>query len=254
MEQILATPTANLASSIRESRSQSSTVGLPSTFFADDDGLAELRLQTPPPFDVPDAIYQATLGRFGVSLRDGQGFARAGDTHFAFVILERALEDQLALRDAMRIGLLTRRLAACLLMVDFPNPIFSDRRAALLAHVPATATVENGSSGFSQEMADAILQAAEGSPDGSPEREFAERWAVGDDFVGPFNDLLTAYYRAVTARVETQPGFDDYFRLAESRRQRGIAEMPIFREFPLLFARANITPGPLAMRADGEVA
>lgn len=256
MQQVLATPTANLASSIRESRSASpspSSVGLPPSFFADVEDLRAVGLEGPPPFDVPDEFYQETLRRFGVSLRDGQGFVKAGDTHFAFVILERALEDQLALRDAMRIGLLSRRLAACLLMVDFPNPIFSDRREALLAHVPATATVENGASGFSQEMADAILGAAQAALDGSPEREFADRWEVGEDFVGPFNDLLTAYYRAVSVRVKTQPGFDDYYRLGESRRQRGIAEMAILGEFPLLFARASISPGPLAMHADGKV-
>ena len=62
---------------------------------------------------------------------------RKGDTHFCFLVPERAFEDQAVLREAIEIGLVTKRLAACLLMVDPWNPIFSDRRRALLRHVPA---------------------------------------------------------------------------------------------------------------------
>jgi hypothetical protein len=120
--------------------------------------------------------------------------------------------------------------------------------------VPETATVSDGASGFSQEMADAVVAAAETSPQASPEREFAERWAVGEDFLSAFDDLLARYYEAVRGRLGTQAGFDDYFALAESRRRRGIEEMPIFRENPLLFAHSNVPPARRAMRADGSVA
>lgn len=256
MEQILATPTTNLISSIRESRSASPTpsaVGLPGTFFVDDDGLRQVGLRTAPPLVVADAIYQASLRRFEVGLRDGRGFDQRGDTFFAFVVPERALEDQLVLREARRIGLVSKRLAACLLMVDFPNPIFSDRREKLLDWVPQSAAVRDGQSSFSQEMADAILRAADTSPQGSPEREFAERWSAGEDFEDPFNGLLVDYYEAVDERLRTQAGFDDYFELAESRRQRGSKEMPILRENRLLFADTNIPSVSRAMRADGSV-
>src|SRR3712207_8845387 len=59
----------------------------------------------------------------------------------------------------------------------FPyTTLFRSRRAALLAHVPATATLDGGTSTFSDEMGDAIAAAAPATPQGSPEREFAERW------------------------------------------------------------------------------
>jgi hypothetical protein len=135
-------------------------------------------------------------------------------------------------------------------MTDFPNPIFSDRRAALLQHVPPSATIIAGGSTFSQEMADAILAAAANSQPGSPEREFKDRWSVGDNFEAPFNQLLGAYYAAVSARLTTQEGFDDYFKLAESRRDR-VRNMPIF-ESPLLFAQTNLPPAALAMQPDGR--
>lgn len=253
MEQLLDTPTANLLSSLRESESEDSsgTVDLPPTFFVDADGLGEVGLDGPPELTVARDVYAASLTTFDVKLTDGDGFVREGDTHFAFVIPERAFEDLVALREAIRIGLVSKRLAGSLLMTDFPNPVFSERRAALLAHVPGSATVVDGKSTFSQEMADAILAASENSPEGSPEREFKQRWNVGEDFLAPFNELLGAYYAALTVRLGTQQGFDDYFQLAESRRQR-VREMPIF-ENPLLFASTNITPVPRAMQTDGKV-
>jgi hypothetical protein len=196
-------------------------------------------------------MYAASLTAFEVKLTDGDKFKRAGDTHFAFVIPERAAEDQVVLHEAIDRGLVSNRLAAALLMTDFPNPVFSPRRAALLAHVPASATVTNKTSSFSQEMADAILAAAETTPDGSPEREFKERWSVGENFVRPFNQILGAYYEAVNKRLETQQGFDDYFKLAESRRNR-VRAMPIF-ENQLLFARSNIPVETRSMQPDGSV-
>jgi hypothetical protein len=253
IEQLVATPTANLFTSVRESESVSPTgvLDLPQTFFVDADGLAAVGLAGPPEFTVERALYATSLKKFDVELTDGNGFVQKEDTHFAFVIPERAFEDQVALREAIRIGLVSRRLAASLLMTDFPNPVFSARRAALLAHVPESATISDGASSFSQEMADAIVAAADTSSAGSPEREFKDRWTVGEDFSKPFNTLLGAYYKAVTQKLETQAGFDAYVELAESRRER-IREMPIF-ENQLLFARTNIASVERVMNQDGSV-
>jgi len=136
-------------------------------------------------------------------------------------------------------------------MTDFPNPVFSPRRAALLAHVPAGATVVGGASDFSEQLADAVTAAAPGTPEGSPEREFAERWGRGED-LSSFDDELRAYYDALVRRLRTQDGFDDYVRLAEARRAR-VRTMPI-SESPLLFATTDVPPGTREMRTDGTVA
>ena len=256
LEQVIGTPTANLLSSLRESATAaaSNPIDLPPTFFIDADRLGEVGLSGPPQFLVPGNVYNSALQRFQVKLSDRRGLERDGDTHFAFLILEPPFEDLVVMREAMRIGLLGRRLAACLLMTDFPNPVFSDRRRALLAHVPASATLSGGQSTFSQEMADAILAAADASPDGSPEREFADLWGVGEDFTAAFDALLNAYYATIGQRLENQADFDSYFELAEVRRRRGIEEMPIFRENALLFARTSVPDRPLTMQRDGSVA
>jgi hypothetical protein len=274
LEQVLGTPTVNLISSRAESHDPDAKGGvkIPPTFFVNSEALTKLtdqptapggeeppRLAAPPEFTVATEIYTTSLETFEFTLSDGEGFEQPGDTKFAFTVPERAREDDVVVSEAIRIGLITARLAAALLMVDFPNPIFSARRQQLLAHVPASATITGGASSFSQEMADGIRTAAESTPDGSPEREFAERWDVGESFVDPFNALLGAYFDAVGGRLATQDGFDDYVRLAESRRMhvRGsetldVPGMPIF-ENPLLFPTTNIPDAERMMRADGTV-
>jgi hypothetical protein len=257
LKQVLGTPTVNLTSSRAESGDPDAKggVALPGSFFVSSDALARppLGLQSPPTFNVPTGVYRASLQTFGFALRDNQGFDQPGDTHFAFFVPERALEDDVALREAIRIGLITPRLAAALLMVDFPNPIFSDRRERLLDHTPDSAVISGGASGFSDEMANRILAAAENTPDDSPEREFAQRWGVGEEFAFSFNSLLSAYYAAVTAQLATQEGFDAYVRLAEARRRQAKASTPIVREFPLLFPATNIPNAARMMKPDGTV-
>lgn len=259
MEQILGTidrrrSTVNLTTShvANEDLRPSSVLDLPVTFFIDSEGLSDvLGLTRPPGFTVSGAIYRKCLTKFRVRMEDGEGFVRKGDTHFCFLVPERAFEDQVVLRKAIEIGLLSKRLAACLLMVDPWNPIFSERRAALLRHVPATARLKNRKSRFSQEMVDSILAAAKAGPKGTPEAEFAERWKVGPGFAGPFNRMLSRYYRAVTNNLKKQAAFDDYFKLAEERRQT-FNEMPI-SEFPLLLPHTNIKRSGRRMRSDGSV-
>lgn len=255
MEQILDTPTVNLISSSTRNADIAavSEVDLPNTFFVDSEALNKmLGLRKPAAFAVAPAVYAQSLQTFDVALDDRRGFRQPGDTHFVFVVPERAFEDQVVVREAIRIGLLSDRFTASLLMTDFANPVFSARRRSLLRHVPASATITGGQSEFSEEMAGAIVAAAADSPPGSPEREFEERWATGDAWRDAFDTLLSDYFDAVRARLADQDGFDAVFRLAESRRNR-VRAMPIF-ESPLLFARTNIAPESLAMAPDASAA
>jgi hypothetical protein len=248
LRQVLDTMTVNLTSSQTRSGADATSVRVPQNFFVDVDALAEvLGLPAPPDFTIAGPLYAAALDTFDVRLESSGGFRQDGDTHFAFMVPERAFEDIATLRAALGVRLLSARLAACLLMVDFPNPVFSARRASLLAHAPDVPDAQ-----FAQATADAVLAAADRAPPGSPEREFAELWAAGDDWPARFNGRLAAYYDAIVLRLAMQDGADDYTRLAESRRER-VRALPIF-ENPLLFATTNIAPAQLAMRADATVA
>jgi hypothetical protein len=259
LEQLLDTPTVNLMSSITSSAAaitgSEPKVDLPDTFFVDSAGLVKVGLQPPTPLFVASEVYARSLQTFEVTLRDDEQFNRPGDTHFAFVVPERAFEDTETIAQAIDRDILSKRLVASLLMVDFPNPVFSARRRQLLQHVPEIADTAD----FSEQVADAILATPEASQAGTAENEFAERWNVGEAFKDTFEGLLERYYSDVSAKLETQEGFDDYMRLAESRRER-VRQMPI-AESKLLFAHTTLTlSGPTTMlmpdrlmRPDGTV-
>ncbi len=254
LKQILGTPTVNLATThiTNAALEPSSVLDVPSTFFIDTDGLSIVGLAQPPAFTVSGKIYQRCLTKFEVRMDDGRRFVQKGDTHFCFLVPERAFEDQAVLQEAIEVGLISKRLAACLLMVDPWNPVFSARRETLLRHVPAKAAISNGKSRFSAEMARRILAAAASGPAGSPEAEFAERWGAGTRFASEFNRLLNGYYAAVTEQLKTQRGFDGYFRLADERRQ-AFKKRTRIAEFPLLLPRTNISATGRRMQADGTV-
>ena len=256
LRQIVTTPSVNIITSHNVSADAPSAeaVEIPQTFFIDS-SLAEVAgLNPPPPFNVTGTIYGQALETFDVTLSDGNDFSSPGDTHFAFCVPERAFEDQALLAEAVAAGLITPRLAACLLMTDFANPVFSTRRAQLLGPVPASAQITDGASSFSEEMANAILASAETSDDGSAARaarEFAARWNIGEDFKQAFDAELKAYFDAVAAKLATQEGFDSFVRLAEAHRN--IVRGRRIAESPLLFATSNIEPVERTMNADGTV-
>jgi hypothetical protein len=254
LEQLLTSLTVNLASSNTSSAAavagSTPQFDLPDSFFVDSAALSGvLDLAAPPQPFVSSAIYTASLASIGATLTDGAQFSQAGDTHFAFVVPERAFEDTDTIRQAMDRGIVSRRLAACLLMVDFPNPIFSERREHLLRLVPDAPF--SGSVDFSQSVADAIKATPAAAQVGTPEEEFARHWDVGEAFEATFNAELQSYYDAFATQLATQQGFESYVRLAESRRLK-VKDMPI-AESDMLFAQTNVAEQQRRMRADATV-
>jgi len=251
---VLDTPTVNITCSHQHGDptldKDDEPVELPLSFFLDLDGFGADRgglglLTGEPTVSVPRDVYDATLTAFHVHLSDGFDFHRQGDTFFAFAVPERAYEDHRTVVEARRIGLLSDRLAAAFLMTDFPNPIFSTRRPALLAHIPAELNIAEREQ-FPDAVAAAIVAAA--SP-GSPEEEFAELWGVGDDWREVFGKRLTDYLAAVAHAVQTPSGFHDIYRVAVSRRKQMVDTMPI-AEFGLLFPVSDVEPNPVVLHAD----
>jgi hypothetical protein len=253
LEQLLDTTSVNLVSSTQESRTVDKTTPLvlPLTFFVDVDGLSLLGLPAPPSLTVTGDAYVTALSTFQVALTDG-AFSQPGDTHFAFLVPERAFEDLDVVKKTRETGLLTDRFIGCALMVDFANPVFSPRRASLLTHIPEAFDGPVG--GLPDAVANAIVQAAGSTPAPSPENEFAELWRLGDGWKAEAEKRLTAYYSALTTLTGTAGGFEEIFKLAESRR-RQVMGLKLSEQRPLLFATTNIAPGgpPLRMRADAGI-
>ncbi|WP_432196843.1 hypothetical protein [Streptomyces sp. bgisy027] len=258
LRHLFTSTTVNLASTDRQSSNisaDSPDLTLPTGFWLNQDVLFnDLRLSTQAaPPGAPAARYLAGLTRFGFRLEEKfSGFSQPGDTFFAFVVPEAAHEDNEVVRQMVRNALVPAKFAACVLMVDFPNPVFSPARSRLMRYVPTTPTkvVE-----LCDKVAQAILDAAGTLPADSPEGRFAEHWQAPDDaWRTVFGHRVDAYLRRVTERIRTESGFDDYVHLAESRR-RQFRRMKL-NEFELTLPVTNIPPDapPLAMREDATVA
>ncbi|MBA3735297.1 MAG: hypothetical protein H0W90_08875 [Actinobacteria bacterium] len=239
LRQLFETTTINLVSSATESRTlrANSKLELPPSFFLNVDELVNgpLDLAGPPDLSVSGEDYLAVLDEFDVALVDGQ-FRQKGDTHFAFLVPERSVEDIDVVRKCVETGLLSKRFVACALMVDFSNPVFSERRASLSRFAPESFTRD---SPLEEAVARAIVADAESAPQGSAEREFAELWGLGEGWRAEAERRLHGYYDALSTRLKTRDGVRDVFRLAEARRTKAFG-LDISERRPLLFATSTL--------------
>ncbi len=254
--------TVNLTSTDRQSSNittDSPDLALPTGFWLNQDVLFDdlgLFTEAAPP-RAPAAHYLAGLTRFGFRLEETfSAFSQPGDTFFAFAVPEAAHEDNEVVRQMVRRGLISAKFAACVLMVDFPNPVFSPARSLLMQYVPTTPTKAVD---LCDEVARAIVDAASGQgeplPADSPEVRFAAHWQEPDDsWRTVFGERVDAYLRKATQQIRTTSGFDDYVRLAESRRRQ--FRLMKLNEFELSLPVTDIPPSapPLAMREDATVA
>jgi hypothetical protein len=252
------TTTVNLTASSQTSERTTPTLDLPSRgFFLNSDilsGVLGLNVPSPPSFKtvVQRTLYTNTLTKFDFRLEDG-AFIRKGDTHFAFFVPAPAQEDVTAIRLLIAQQVITQPFATCVLMVDFPNPIFSAARSRLLQYVPATGHIQAGRSDLAERTAQAIVQAAMAQAPESPEGQFAALWQLSPtQLQKEAEKRIKQYLNAVQKRLKTQAGLDDYTRLAEARR-RQFATVSALNEFPLLLPKTNIPPMALQMHADGTV-
>lgn len=220
------------------------------TFLFDQDGFAEVGVVPEvPTLHIGRDRYAALVATYDLRVR-GEGVDRPGDVPFCFTIPERAFEDTLVIRELVRRQLTSQRFVACLLMVDFPNPLFSPQRAALLRHLPATVDLTTGPFPIDN-IAVPTLEAA--APNDVAADEFMTGWRLGDQWRSQFTERLNRYLATVAAKLETDEGSDAAFRLAESRRRefrrKPLAEFDL--SLPVASAIPPTTP-PIEMGEDGS--
>ncbi|MGH8904086.1 MAG: hypothetical protein ACRDYA_21000 [Egibacteraceae bacterium] len=258
MRQVLVTTTVNLVSAATQSDlvGQRPALELPTTFFVDLDAfLGPLELQFDPPIlSVSGPAYAAARTALGLRLDDGAGFTRPGETFFAFLVPERALEDQAVVEALVQREVLSRRLATCLLMVDFPNPVYSRRRASLLAYVPETIGAGDGGAALDRSLP-AAIEAGATTQDGA-EVEFLAWWRGSDepDFPVRASQRLLEFLAACQRRLDGLDGAVDLLRLAQGRRLR--FRRSTLGEFALTVPHSpdDDTHVALRLHEDGSVA
>lgn len=243
VQHLLKSTTVNLVSSAAESTTAplDDRLPLPVTPFLDSALLLDvLEIESNAgALSAPWPSYQRLLIDHGYELRDEAGkLAQKGDTHFALPAFERSLEDVKVVAALIQRGVLSPRLVACLAMVDFPNPVWSVRRASLMCHVPPT-TARNGQTWDLDDRIVAAISAADAPPD-SPEAEFLQWWNMGGNWRIDFGRHIDSYLTALQMQLDTWSGFEAIGRLLESQRRRA-RKRPLL-EFSLTLPRATALP------------
>lgn len=260
LRQVLWCTSINLVSSTRVfGQPVDGAYPLPTTFFYDFDAFDFLseriddQAQVLPAgqLRVDAAMYERAVGDLGIAVTDDSAASVVvrGDTHFAFLVPERAFEDLTVLRELVEREVVSARTMLCLLMVDFPNPVFSPRRGALLAHAPASAVAGQGGADFDARFVSAVRASAAG-PD-TPEAEFLDLIDSPDPLARCRSDLA-AYDAAVRQRLGTEAGVRDVLELAQSRR-RTLADNRSLSEFRSTMAFGDNPKEHLAMASDASV-
>jgi hypothetical protein len=251
--QVLSTSTVNLISSPTSFAAMAGgdDVRLPPTFLLDVDSLLGTIGLDPdlPPLTVNASVYQSCLAQFDVRVSNGQ-FSFPGDTHFVFVIPEPAFEDVLVVETLIARGVLSDRLAAALLMVDFTNPVFSPQRAGMLHFVPPEARLDDPGA-FAAAFVDAVRAVPGAAVPGRPEHEFLANWALPEDrWRAEYERRIERHLNSVAARLASPAEFARLFELAESRR-REFRKRPL-AEFRLTTPVTNIAESAPLLEFDAS--
>ena len=259
LRQLCTSTTVNLASSDQESAvlvaPGAPDLVFPMGLWFNVDLLLDPELGIEPDIDpptAPAALYADSLTKYAFAVEEGS-FRQAGDTFFAFLVPEAAFEDTIVALEAIRAGILSAKFVAAVAMVDFSNPVYSPARAHLMKYVPDSVSTAGGLD-VSDTIASAIIAASKGSAAESPEALFATNWALSPTAWQPtFVTQIENYVASVIARAKTAQGFDDYTRLADSRR-REFRQARLF-EFSLTLPTTNILQNAplLEMNADGTI-
>jgi hypothetical protein len=245
----LVTSTMKSASVIREAE-----LPLPRAFFLAHELLGDPRLglgTIGPAVVARGQDYLDAIEAHGVRLAEN-GFEQRTDSFFAFIVPGRAFEDDEVILQMVHRKWLSSRFVGCAAMVDFPNPIFSQRRASLMQFVPADRLAFNGTDGETK-IVDAILAAADADAT-SAAADFARLWHRDPSkLADTIGKIVNDYGRAVQAELRTREGYFRIFDLAEWRRHE-FARQPL-REFPLTMPVSDVpenTPA-LEMTPTGTV-
>ena len=220
--QIVTPTSANLTStSLEFGRVRGNTLKLPSSFFVDTDGL-ELGVSRIDPFSdaIPGARIEVDGDLYSDAVLDLQmmvpsedGTASVeGDTHFCFLVPERAFEDVEVAKQLLESGIISPRFLLSLLMVDFQNPVRSDRRAELVKYCPVDLNEgESLESLFisSIEQVNAIQ--------GSAEAEFLSYWHEAN-LLERIHDDLSGFFFGIQDFVSSAGGVTLLVKFAEFRK------------------------------------
>ncbi|MEF2549475.1 hypothetical protein VQ045_20290 [Aurantimonas sp. E1-2-R+4] len=272
LEPFFRTTTLTLTTSTEQSQSVGGLpIGLPVSFFIDQRGLLDTgelfcpsMLTFADDIRLPRAEYRSYLQMFGFRLEQfdpasgSPSYSESpGDTHFAFPASEVPRVDYDMISQMVSAGIVSRRMAANLMLIDYPNPVYSPVRGALytmLRDKPLTAVpgdqLDNALVAFFGQVVhdpaapDEVISAASAA---------LERWELPQDqWETRACELIDSYLGHVAAKAAAGDA-GSFFKLLASRYAAlRASDHFTLVESQLLFPNTDPFSG-LVLRASGDV-
>jgi len=175
-----------------------------------------------------DAFVQLGLSTLNSIKREAGQFSIAAESEGSapWKVLVPGTEDVEGIQQILEVSFLPKKVLIALLMVDFWNPIFSQRRARLMRYIPSTAVYRLAKAstqdryGFGGDLVEAIEYAkvSLGWNDKSPEAEFLKLVNL-ENLEEVAKNQIKEFVDKVNVNLGNPQGVLGYMRVAETRRR-----------------------------------
>ena len=276
LNRLINTTTINFQSSLSKPF-DATAIQVPSDFFIFHSALTMPQINlafTMPELKITRSMHDAFVSEHKFALQQvGAGgselvYQQPGTTFFAFFVPAPSFEDMVAIRELINHNVIDANFAASVLLVDFPNPVFSTQRSSLMKYAQQIQTAQvlvSGSAnpnGVPAQFIALVTAAARGQApcnpatlaSCTPEQQFLN-FARQADWQQRAMDQINPYLNAISQRIGTSTGADDYMTMSVSRQSQfanapGISNL---NEFSLLLPCSDITLGKCKrMNVDGS--
>jgi hypothetical protein len=263
LNRLINTTTVNFQSSFAKPI-DTTGVQVPSDFFIFHSALTMPQINLPLPMatlTIPRSMHDAFIAQHKFALQQTAGdtshfmYQQPGTNYFAFFVPVPAFEDQVAIRELINQHVIDDNFAAAILLVDFPNPVFSAQRSSLMQYagrISSAQVLASGApnpNGVPEQFIALVGAAANSQPpcDSSalarctPEQQFLH-------FAGKSNwrqlaiEQINPYLAAIGQRIATADGTADFLTMAVARQSQFSSAPGIKRlaEFSLLFPCSDL--------------
>ena len=195
------------------------------------------------------------VGTKGFGFNNEKAYEYPGSTYFAFFTPQVAAEDIYVIQRLLHSKIVTDKFVAALLMVDFQNPLFSEKRAALQKYAKqiTTGTIIKGVSSIPEDFAAKIKKTgatasnAEDFDTSSAESQFLYTWELPDNqWKQVTAQRLQSYVDSIN-NLQPNERLDYLMRWNIKQRDRFFSTLPFcnFRETRIFFPETTISPVPV---------
>jgi hypothetical protein len=265
LNRLINTTTVNFQSS--DSKPVDTTdVEIPPDFFIFHSALTmpqvNLSFTMPASLKITRSMHDAFVAQHKFALQQVVGvnliYQQPGTTFFAFFVPVPAFEDMIAIREMINQHVIDANFAASVLLVDFPNPVFSARRSSLIKYAKQIANAKvladrsPNPMGVPAQFIALVTAAVKNQPpctpstfaNCSPEQQFLF-FAGQSDWQQRARDQIDRYFTAISQRIGTTVGANDYLAMSVSRQSQFAHADKIgnLDEFSLLFPCSDLTFG-----------